>query len=266
MSENKEEGSVAGQTNTSVAGAGFFIPFLEKLKLYQRHLRKDSIWEKNKSEYWRHEKAILQWAWSRHHQHLARNLTIQRLREAYGLSVTTNPNNPSDTNYHLCDRPVELLSKNAKALVKEMFDDRCGKLEPIMGNLYLKGFADVITYGDLAEKLGQSGDTNAAKKLLGLSYVVHSVVINTNGLLMGELVDEQEKGKLWWYKLTVLGIYNVLLLSAVSAVSLALKQLTDISTAIYVKPVLLSAPLQVPNWVVFLAVVFSFNYYKYSKL
>ena len=256
MTNINQERPVAAQTNTTLAGAAFYIPFLEKLRLYQNYLRPDSFWERNKKDYWKHEKAILQWACSGRHQHLARNLTKQRLRESYGLSVISNPNDPQDTNYHIKNRPVELSARSRDSLVEEMFHERCGKLEPIMGNLYLKGFAEVITYGDIAEKLSQAGAENAARELLNMSYVIHSIIINNTGLLMGELVNELEEEKVWKYKLAILGIYNFLILSAITAISLALYQVTGVSVShvlnsIFEKRLLVT----LPNWISVSAII-----------
>jgi hypothetical protein len=223
--------------NFNIGGLSFFFPFLEKFKLYQTFLRKDSIWNRNKFDYWKHEKAILYWAWSNRHQHLARNLDTKRLREAYGISVVVNPHNPQDNNYHVQDRPIELPSLNKEELSREMISGRGRRLEPIMGNLYIKGLAEAVTYGDIFEQLSKVGETEIVKKLLNSSYVINSIIINSKGLLMGELVNDEETGKLWKYKITLFFIWHLVILSIWAIIITLIKQVFDIQILIPLKDI-----------------------------
>lgn len=200
--------------NIQVGNIGFYIPFVEKLKLYQTFFTKGLLWTKNKNQLWKHEKAILEWAWSPTHQHLARNLTSTRLLEAYGI---TRVKNDSGIEF-LQNRPVEIICKNKDELINEMFSDRGGILEPIMGNLVIKGLAQAITYSDL------TGDRSIS--------AVHSVIINNQGLLTGEIAHEEQINKLWKYKITLLFLYHLLFLSLLAAVFLVLNQVFGIKPVV----------------------------------
>jgi len=213
-----------------MSGVDFFIPFLEKLKLYQMFFKRKSFWNKNKNDYWKHEKAILHWAWSEKHQHLARNLDSKRIRHVYGINKIEEPN--SKFRYALnSPNPVELQLEKKQELVEDMLSNGCRLIEPIMGNLYQKGFAAAISYGDLAQKYAEVGELEKSKNLLEIdnatNNTVHSIVINTKGLLVGELVDEEDRNLLWKYKLALFFIYNLFLFILLAVVFATFKQFTD---------------------------------------
>ena len=213
--------------NIDIKGASFTVLFLEKLKLFQIFFRKNSVYNKNKEGYWKHEKAILHWAWSKEHQHLARNLTSQRLLQIYGLRKTSKKlgDGRLNENWIVQDIPNELTLKNKDQLIKEMFDDKGGKLEPIMGNLYMKGLAHIIRYGEIVDSALKVGELDLAKNLQYLSYMSHSIIINFRGLLVGEIVEEEDKGELWKYKIVILLTYHVLFISLLITAVILLNQI-----------------------------------------
>lgn len=55
--------------------------FFDKLKLYQDYLKRDSMLEKTKSEYWLCEKSIMLWAYSEDHEHLGVPLGVNTFVE-----------------------------------------------------------------------------------------------------------------------------------------------------------------------------------------
>lgn len=184
--------------NFNFQGVGIFLPSLEKFKLYQEFFRAGNIWKKNKQEYWKHEKAILHWAYSKKHQHLGSPLTTDTFKREYGL--------PS--------QGVRLCTKNALVLAEEMKAENGNKIEHIMANLVVKGLADIITrYRDVRIE-----DKN--------NYFVHSIVINRRGLLVGELVDESEMLLgLWKYKLLKLVLFLLIILLFTAIIFTAINQI-----------------------------------------
>jgi|GEM_PF-2149416 len=256
------ESCVVPSSNIDVKGVNFTILFLEKLKLFQLFFRKNSVYNKNKQDYWKHEKAILHWAWSSQHQHLARNLTTQRLRQIYGLRVEPKKISETeiDVNWHVANVPDELILSNKDELIKEMFDERGRKLEPIMGNLYMKGLAYVIRYGDILETLSKVGEAEIAKKLQDSTYVVHSIIINFRGLLVGELVDEEKNGMLWKYKLTIMLIYHAVFISVILTALLLCNQLLA-------NPITIGFPdLDLVWWIVLVLILFGWFKYSWDKI
>lgn len=243
-------------TNISIGGVGLFIPFIEKLKLYNTFIKKTSFWNKNKIEYWKHEKAILHWAWSPNHQHLARNLDTHRLIRIYGLSKVQSG---SEIKYVITDS-AEMSEKSKNELILDMQKNSCKKLEPIMGNLLHKGFAYAITYSDLAKQYKEIGDDEYAMEIFKLNNkangAIYSIMINNSGLLLGELVEEEERGRLWQYKLTMFIAYHIFFLSLITIFVTIFKiniiiPLSSICglTLVYCKEIILSIILSI-CWVI----------------
>lgn len=233
MSNQNNEKPINFQPNTTIAGTGFYIPFLEKLKLYQNYLRKQSFWEKNKSDYWNQEKIILLWAWSNVHQHLARNMDTQRLSEIYGYSKDSNGT-------YIKVKEPEFQSPNRDSVIERMQKSNFGMLEPIMGNLYIKGFAEIVTYRDIAEMLKASEIEQLKGQVAkifayDLPFKIHSIVINQNGLLMGELIHEKNKGSLWKYKLSLMIFYTLLLITIAALMSTSFKELLQVDISKYLE-------------------------------
>lgn len=185
--------------NFSFQGVSIFLPLLEKFKLYQEFFRAGNIWESKKQEYWKHEKAILHWAYSKRHQHLGSPLTTDTFKREYGLPPYQG---------------VRLCTKNALELANEMKADNGNMIEHIMANLVVKGLADIITrYKDV-----QTEDKN--------NYFIHSIVINRRGLLVGELVNESGGLlELWKYKLLKLTLSLLIILLLLAIIFTAINQI-----------------------------------------
>jgi len=208
--------------SVNLAGINLFLPFLEKLLLYQTFFKKDLLWTRNKSQYWKHEKFILLWAWSEGHQHLGRALTTKRLLEIYGIRVVNG-------DWRVISKP-QVKSKNSSSLVSEMLENRGSMLEPIMGNLEIKGLAGKFTYGEVAEAFIKTRKENlekSAQRIIesGLTQVVQSIIVNRRGLLVGELVFKEEHGQFWKYKAFIAIIKLVVLVVLISALLLAINNL-----------------------------------------
>jgi len=230
MSNQSEKPVSIPTTNFNFGGVGFYVPFLEKLKLYQSFLHKQSLWEKNKLRYWQHEKIILLWAWSDVHQHLARNLDTKRIAEIYGFAK-------EDKKFKKIHES-EFEIKNQNKIIMEMSKTNFGMLEPVMGNLCIKGFANAITYEDFANLLKSSEVDELkkeAKKIFNYSLplTIHSITINTRGLLMGELIYEENKGLLWKYKLVKFLIYHFGFFSLLGTIFLLINKMFDIKFTVF---------------------------------
>ena len=239
MSNEIEKPVAMTTANFNFGGVSFYILFLEKLKLYQSFLHKQSLWEKNKLKYWQQEKVILLWAWSNVHQHLARYLDTKRLAEIYGF--TKSQNESQDKSFIKIHEP-QFEIKNQNEIIREMDESNFGMLESIMGNLCLKGFASGITYKDFADLLHSSEIDELEKEAKeiftgGLLFTMHSIVINTRGLLMGELVYEENKGLLWKYKLVKFLIYHFGFFSLFGTVFLLINKIFDIKFTVFFEPV-----------------------------
>lgn len=203
--------------NFNFQGAGLFIPFLEKFKLYQEFFSSGNMWDSKKKQYWRHEKAILQWAYSNKHQHLGSQLTTDTFKREYGVDQ-----------YEASG--IQLLSKRSFELQQEI-KGNLDMIEPIMGNLVVKGLADVITrYRDVRD-----GDSR--------NYAAHSIVINRRGLVVGYLANQEEKFfRLWLFKFLKLFIGLVAVTLFVSIGFLALNQIFNEDFKISISSLLV--PLQ----------------------
>ncbi|EKD49678.1 MAG: hypothetical protein ACD_63C00073G0006 [uncultured bacterium] len=191
--------------NFSFQGVGIFLSFLEKFKLYQEFFRAGNVGESKKQKYWKHEKAILHWAYSERHQHLGSPLTTAIFKREYGL---------------LPNQPNRLLIRDKLELANEMKADNGNMIQHIMGNLVVKGFAELITrYKDVQLKDKNNGKNN---------YFVHSIVINRRGLFVGELVYESERFLgLWKYKLLNFGLLLLTILFLVAIIFTTINQIFD---------------------------------------
>ena len=214
-------------TNSNIAGLSFYSPYLEKLRLYQTYLSSNSIWENEKSELWENEKEILAWAASRKHQHLLSPLTTRKVAD-------------------------------------ELF---CGQkpddLQHVFGNLVHKGFAEPNYFRDIADKIVKTIPLLEKKKENGknskeeinslleqhtdIAYKyymsgsvindnleLHSIIVNSKGILLGKLINEIKECKEWKYKWTINGcFYPLLFIISATAVLVFCKNSVEISEIIY---------------------------------
>lgn len=132
--------------------------YLDKLKLYQDYLKKDSMLEKTKSEYWLYEKALLYWAYSRGHQDLSRPLDVsvflrdvERQKEIPEIIDNISPN--------------QVLANQIKSKSKDQVF-----VAMAIGNLVVLGFFDKI------------GEDSSGRP--------ETIVVNEKGYLLGEILYE----------------------------------------------------------------------------
>ena len=159
------------EPNYNAGGIPVFIPFFEKLLLYQEFFRPGNLWVRKKQNYWKHEKAILRWAYSNKHMHLGNPLPVARFLEAYGIDSKEN----FDIN------KVEISGNDMNDLVKAIAGDdkRRGFLDQVMANLVGKGLASsVVSYNQIDKRL---------------NFNVAAIIINRSGMLVGQLSEEEQK-------------------------------------------------------------------------
>jgi len=205
-------------SNINLGGLSLSFLFLEKLKIYQNFFQRESLWERNKRRLWQHEKFILNWAQSRAHEHLYRVLYTDRLAEIYGLKKV------NDTRWEIYKTP-EIETKDINNLVNDMTRNNCNLLEPIMGNLAHKGFADAITCEPDLEKLASELKRSQQK------FAVQSISINYRGVLAGEVAYDIDQGRPWKYKVVLFVFYNLLLFGVIALSVTFISQIFDVGVS-----------------------------------
>ena len=126
--------------------------FFDKLKLYQDYLKKDTMLEKTKSDYWLYEKAVMFWAYSPDHQHLGIDLSVDTLKKRAEAIVKI-----ARKIGHHNTRPITWVEK---------YRSRDETIEKVIGNLLTLQLIDKC--GDDRQKF----------------------TVNLKGFLLGELLFE----------------------------------------------------------------------------
>jgi|SRR3989344_1632307 len=170
--------------------------YFEKLKLWHDYLSPKSIFETKKIEYWRHEKTILQWAYSEKHQHLYSYFGDGRIYEIYGIGR---------------ERPEINLDAE---IISNFLDNFKGRLIYIKGNLFIKGFAD-LTF-----------DEKGYPK---------EIRITPKGLLMGEIITESKSNSCFKkdfrkYKWGYWFLVFIIILSVISVFIIFINQAIELIT------------------------------------
>ncbi|MFH1353767.1 MAG: hypothetical protein ABIH36_00600 [bacterium] len=163
------------------------------------------------------------------HEHLYRVLYTDRLAEIYGLKKV------DDSRWKVYKTP-EIQTKDIDFLLKDMASSNCNLLEPIMGNLAHKGFADAITWSDWSAGFDASGDPDLIKlanelKRSQQKFAVQSIAINYRGVLAGEVAYDLDRGYLRKYKLVLFTFYNLLLLGIAALLITFLSQIFGIEAS-----------------------------------
>lgn len=196
-------------------------------------------------DYWKHEKAILAWAYSQYHQHLGNRIDSGRIKEIYGFDeIVKNRGNDSQKEYKgpykkeagrgyyifkersekkneqeypfktrseilNCTVKNELPIPNSSELLDDMLDSFGDKIVPIMGNLVQKG---------LAIPLRRSDNTS----------VIESIMISRKGILVGEIVMKGLPKILLEHWRSTIFILFLLLLSLCILVTTAINNINDL--------------------------------------
>lgn len=180
--------------------------YFEKLKLWHDYLSSNAVFEKEKADYWRHEKMILHWAYSKKHQHLFTSLTKERILEFYGINGQKKLN-ASDLE--------EINTEIDTQAIRDDIFSNSGKIAYCMGNLVVENFFDCI------EKVGR---------------VPEKIRVNRRGLLIGEVLNEayykpNVKNKNFRkYKIGYWGLHFLIILALLSLVFLVANQVKDFFT------------------------------------
>jgi len=141
--------------------------YFTRLKLWHDYLSKKSVFETEKSEFWKYEKMILHWAYSNKHKHLYTALTNKRILQIFGINKEGNAETPKN---EIQDINSE---ENIPNLIKD-FEENKGRVNYYMGNLVVEGLFVCI---GVVEK---GGDELYPKRIR----------INEKGLLIGEILNE----------------------------------------------------------------------------
>lgn len=263
MTSEKRSIPYPDSSNMNLGGFSLSFPFLEKLKIYQNFFQHESLWERNKRRLWQHEKLILNWAQSKVHEHLYRVLYTDRLAEIYGLKKT------DDAQWKAYKTP-EIETKDIDHLLNDMTRSNCNLLEPIMGNLAHKGFADAITWSDWSAGFDASGDPNLRKlanelKRSQQKFAVQSISINYRGVLAGEVACDIDQGRLWKYKLVLFVFYNLLLLGVAALLVTFISQIFAVGVSKWITQGILVVWNDGVGMVVSLAVIVLWVWFVWRK-
>lgn len=136
--------------------------FFDKLKLYQDYLKKDSMLERTKPDYWLYEKSILLWAYSQYHQHL-------------GVKLNTNT----------LKHRSKLVSDFAKVIGQNNYSSIRWVEKNVSKEEALQRIIENLTTLELADKIDSTPEI---------------FTVNLKGFLLGELLFETYENPSFWSK------------------------------------------------------------------
>ena len=176
--------------------------FFDKLKLYQNYLKKDSMLEKTKSEYWLCEKSIMLWAYSKDHKHLRVPLSV-------------------DTFVKIAEKILEGA--------KKIGGSNCETIKWVEGNATDKTAILRILENLIALELVT--DLKPQQEKANPKDYSREITVNLKGFLLGELLFETYEKPGFWsrnfkkYKLALLAFYSTFIVLLLTVFLIFLEQL-----------------------------------------
>ncbi len=169
---------------------------------------------KLKKKYWKHEKYILLWAFSDLHGHLYTSVPNDRLLQIYNLKKDYSNYEEGNNDFEKMKKKVTEKYKLEMDFLRDDIEsnkDKTGKIDYIMGNLAVKGFAEAIYCEE-------------NKRSEGIK-VPDRIRISQKGLLLGEILFENYgklktknifkflKRRFFIYKFGMGGLYSFILIA-----------------------------------------------------